>query len=45
MSLFLLIGFACLAAAAFLVGEVATLPAREREGTDGKPPREPEQAP
>jgi tight adherence protein C len=32
MALYLLIGFACLAAAAFLVGEVATLPAREREG-------------
>jgi tight adherence protein C len=32
MTLYLLIGFACLAAAAFLVGEVATLPAREREG-------------
>jgi tight adherence protein C len=30
--LLLLIGFACLAAAAFLVGEVATIPAREREG-------------
>ena len=28
----LLIGFACLAAAAFLVGEIATLPARERLG-------------
>jgi tight adherence protein C len=28
--MYLLIGFACLAAAAFLVGEVATLPARER---------------
>ncbi|MDQ3822891.1 MAG: type II secretion system F family protein [Actinomycetota bacterium] len=32
MSLYLLIGFACLAGAAFLVGEVATLPARERQG-------------
>jgi tight adherence protein C len=32
MTLYLLIGFGCLAAAAFLVGEVATLPAREREG-------------
>jgi tight adherence protein C len=32
LSLYLLIGFACLAAAAFLVSEVATLPAREREG-------------
>jgi tight adherence protein C len=30
--MFLLIGFACLAAAAFLVSEVATLPARERLG-------------
>ena len=30
--MYLLIGFACLAAAAFLVGEVATLPARERLG-------------
>src|SRR5688572_17877086 len=28
--MFLLIGFACLAVATFLVGEVATLPARER---------------
>jgi tight adherence protein C len=32
VTLYLLIGFACLAAAVFLVGEVATLPAREREG-------------
>jgi tight adherence protein C len=32
VTLYLLIGFGCLAAAAFLVGEVATLPAREREG-------------
>jgi tight adherence protein C len=32
VGLYLLIGFACLAAAAFLVGEVATLPARERDG-------------
>ena len=32
MTLYLLISFACLAAAAFVVGEVATLPAREREG-------------
>ena len=29
---FLLIAFGCLAAAAFLVGEVATIPARERHG-------------
>jgi tight adherence protein C len=30
--LLLLLGFACLGFAAFLVGEVATIPAREREG-------------
>jgi tight adherence protein C len=32
VTLYLLISFACLAFAAFLVGEVATLPARERHG-------------
>jgi tight adherence protein C len=31
LTLYLLLGFACLAAAAFVVGEVVTVPARERE--------------
>jgi tight adherence protein C len=32
VTFYLLLGFACLAGAAFVVGEVATVPAREREG-------------